>query len=65
MTAAVAASAPFEADYRIVRPDGEVRRLQARAEVALAPSDSVTVAGLRGICQDVTELGTADEGGSQ
>ncbi|HZQ77491.1 MAG TPA: PAS domain S-box protein [Acidimicrobiia bacterium] len=55
MQAAVAGPHPFEMEYRIVRPNGEVRWLYARAEVALAPSDSVAVAGLRGICQDITE----------
>jgi PAS domain S-box-containing protein len=57
MVSAVAQPQPFEAEYRIVRPDGEVRRLYGRAEVALAASDAdaVSVAGLRGICQDVTE----------
>ena len=56
MDAAVTAPHPFEMEYRIVRPNnGEVRWLYARAEVALATSDAVTVAGLRGICQDITE----------
>jgi PAS domain S-box-containing protein len=55
MEASVAAPHPFEMEYRIVRPNGEVRWLYARAEVALATSDSVSVAGLRGICQDITE----------
>jgi len=55
MEAAVGGPHPFEMEYRIVRPNGEVRWLYARAEVALAASDSVTVAGLRGICQDITE----------
>jgi PAS domain S-box-containing protein len=55
MASAVAEPQPFETEYRIVRPDGEVRRLYGRGEVALAPSNAVTVAGLRGICQDVTE----------
>jgi PAS domain S-box-containing protein len=55
MVSAVAKPGGFQAEYRIVRPDGELRRLYARGEVALAPSDAVTVAGLRGICQDVTE----------
>jgi PAS domain S-box-containing protein len=55
MTAAVTVPQPLEIGYRIVRPDGQVRHLHARAEVALAPSDSVVVAGLRGICQDVTD----------
>ncbi|MDQ1506951.1 MAG: hypothetical protein QOD57_4678 [Actinomycetota bacterium] len=56
MEAAVAAPHPFEMEYRIVRPNGEVRWLYARAEVALASSsENVTVAGLRGICQDITD----------
>ena len=55
MDAAVTAPHPFEMEYRIVRPNGEVRWLYARAEVALAASDAVSVAGLRGICQDITE----------
>jgi PAS domain S-box-containing protein len=61
MVSAVSQPQPFEAEYRIVRPDGEVRRLYGRAEVALASSDAdaVNVAGLRGICQDVTERSEA------
>ena len=55
MQAAVAGPHPFEMEYRIVRPNGEIRWLYARAEVALAAADSVAVAGLRGICQDITE----------
>ena len=55
MQAAVAGPHPFEMEYRIVRPNGEIRWLYARAEVALAAADSVSVAGLRGICQDITE----------
>ena len=54
MTNALSRPQPFEAEYRIVRPDGGVRWLHARAEVALAASDTISVAGLRGICQDVT-----------
>ena len=60
MEAALSQPHPFETEYRIVRPDGEVRRLFARAEVALAVSDSVAVAGLRGISQDVTERARAE-----
>ncbi len=64
MTAAVSLHQPLETEYRIVRPDGSVRHLYARAEVALAPSDAVVVAGLRGICQDVTgrTLANVDQG---
>ncbi|MGH8930004.1 MAG: PAS domain S-box protein [Egibacteraceae bacterium] len=54
MSAAVFGLQPFEADYRIVRPDREVRLLHGRAEVVLDPTDSVVVAGLRGIAQDIT-----------
>lgn len=54
MTEAVSLPRHLETEYRIIRADGEVRHLHARAEVALAPSDTVVVAGLRGICQDVT-----------
>ncbi len=64
MTAAVSLHQPLMIDYRIIRPDGALRHLYARAEVALAPSDAVVVAGLRGICQDVTgrTLATVDQG---
>jgi PAS domain S-box-containing protein len=64
MTAAVSLHRPLMIEYRIIRPDGTVRQLYARAEVALAPSDAVVVAGLRGICQDVTgrTLATVDQG---
>jgi PAS domain S-box-containing protein len=64
MTAAVSLHQPLMIEYRIIRPDGAVRHLYARAEVALAPSDAVVVAGLRGICQDVTgrTLATVDQG---
>jgi PAS domain S-box-containing protein len=56
MQTAVAGPHPFEMEYRIVRPNGEVRWLYARAEVALSSADdAVAVAGLRGICQDITE----------
>jgi PAS domain-containing protein len=64
MTAAVSLHQPLMIEYRIIRPDGAVRHLYARAEVALAPSDAVVVAGLRGICQDVTgrTLATVNQG---
>lgn len=59
MTAAVSLAEPLEIEYRIVRRDGAVRYVHARGEVALAPSDGVIVAGLRGICQDITERAAA------
>jgi PAS domain S-box-containing protein len=61
MADAVRTSHQFESDYRIVRADGQVRLLHGRAEVALDPADSVAVAGLRGIAQDVTDRSTAQQ----
>lgn len=43
---------PFDAEYRIVRSDGDVRWLHARAEVAVSSTGEVI--GLRGVCRDVT-----------
>lgn len=60
MYAAVTNPRPFEADYRIIRPGGQVRHLHGRAEIALGPSESVSVAGLRGIAQDVTARRAAE-----
>ncbi len=54
MDAAVAQRHAFDAEYRVVRPDGDVRFLHARAQPALGSAG--TVLGLRGIAQDVTEL---------
>lgn len=55
--AAIASSAtsaqPFEARYRIVRSDGEVRLLHARAHPTMGSDGSVL--GLRGLAQDVTD----------
>lgn len=66
MYAALTTPEPFELEFRIVRPDGRVRHLYSRAEVALASADAVAVAGLRGICQDVTAraqaAGRAEDG---
>jgi PAS domain S-box-containing protein len=49
----VAASRPFEAEYRVVRPSGAVRSLRARAQPTIGSDGTVT--GLRGIGQDVTD----------
>ena len=44
---------PFEAEYRIVRADGEVRWLHSRGQVLL--DDDGAVRRLVGTCQDVTD----------
>ncbi len=49
----VTSGRPFDAGYRIVRPDGEVRVMRARAQPTVGSAG--TVVGLRGIGQDVTE----------
>ena len=51
--------APHRLDYRIVRPDGEVRWLEARGELFRAADGSP--ARMLGICTDVTERKLADE----
>lgn len=43
----------FEAEYDVVRPDGAVRRIRARAHPA--PGSTGRPVGLRGIGQDVTD----------
>ena len=53
MEDAVAKDRPFEAEYRIVRPDQNARRVHARAQTAIGSAG--TVVGLRGIGQDVTD----------
>jgi PAS domain S-box-containing protein len=49
---AVADGRPLEAEYRIVRPDGEERWIYARAEPTIGSAE--VVVALRGIGQDVT-----------
>jgi PAS domain S-box-containing protein len=44
---------PFEVEYRIVRPDGEVRLVHVRAQPSIGSAGAAV--GLRGIGQDVTE----------
>ena len=51
---AIAGGESLEAEYRILRPDGQVRWLKARAEPVVDERGGVI--GLRGIAQDVTEL---------
>jgi PAS domain S-box-containing protein len=49
---AVADGRPFEEEYAIVRPDGEVRRLYARAEPTMGATGAVV--GLRGVIHDTS-----------
>jgi PAS domain S-box-containing protein len=53
LEAAVASGKPFEDEYRVVRPDQEVRYIRARAQPTVGSAG--TVAGLRGIGQDVSD----------
>jgi PAS domain S-box-containing protein len=50
---AVTERRPWSLDYRIVRPDGELRMIHARGEVVLDDEDRPSV--VHGTCQDVTE----------
>jgi PAS domain S-box-containing protein len=54
----VGTSRPFEDEYRVVRPDHEIRIVHARAEPTVGSAG--TVLGLRGIGQDVTDRRTND-----
>ncbi|MGN6257869.1 MAG: PAS domain-containing protein [Solirubrobacterales bacterium] len=59
MRQAVETGAPVDFEYRIIRPDGRVRRLHSRAElVADAEGNPLR---LTGTAQDVTELRAAAE----
>lgn len=42
---------PFRIEYRIVRPDGSMRWVEAHGEMVLGDSD---VVGIRGVCIDVS-----------
>jgi PAS domain S-box-containing protein len=59
MAQAVAAGAPVDFEYRIIRPDGRVRRLHSRAELIADPNGDPL--RLTGTAQDVTELHAAAE----
>jgi two-component system, cell cycle sensor histidine kinase and response regulator CckA len=50
---AVAERRPWSLDYRIVRPDGELRMIHARGEVVCDEQGRPAV--VQGACQDVTE----------
>ncbi len=49
----------FSMQYRIVQPNGTIRRLAARARQQLAPDGSVP--NVVGICWDITDLEDAEE----
>jgi PAS domain S-box-containing protein len=59
MRQAVETGAPIDFEYRIIRPDGRVRRLHSRAE--LIADDEGHPVRLTGTAQDVTELRAAAE----
>lgn len=59
MRAAVEGGAPVEFEYRVIRPDGRVRRLHARAELT-ADAEGHPLR-LTGTAQDVTEIRAAAE----
>jgi PAS domain S-box-containing protein len=59
MRQAVESGAPVDFEYRIIRPDGRVRRLYSRAEL-VADAEGHPVR-LTGTAQDVTELRAAVE----
>jgi PAS domain S-box-containing protein len=53
MEGSVESGRPFESEYRVVRPDHQVRVLHVRAQPILGSAG--TAVGLRGIGQDVTD----------
>lgn len=55
----VETGAPMDFEYRIVRPDGHVRRLHTRAELIADPEGNPS--RITGTVQDVTELRAAAE----
>jgi PAS domain S-box-containing protein len=59
MEQAVATGRPVDFEYRIIRPDGRVRRLHSRAELIADPDGKPL--RLTGTAQDVTELHAAAE----
>lgn len=59
MRQAIQTGTPVDFEYRIIRPDGRVRRLHSRAEL-IAAADG-TPLRLTGTAQDITELHAAAE----
>jgi PAS domain S-box-containing protein len=53
MRSCVTSGRPFEEEYRVVRPSGDIRWLHARAVPTVGSAGAVV--GLRGIGQDVTD----------
>ncbi|MGO8862532.1 MAG: PAS domain-containing protein [Acidimicrobiales bacterium] len=61
MVQSVESGRPFNAEYRVVRPDRQVRRVQMRAQPTFGSTGKAV--GLRGIGQDTTTLpGSPAEG---
>jgi PAS domain-containing protein len=60
MHESVSASRPFTSRYRILRPDGTTSWLDSQADVAAGQAPG-TVAGLRGICQEVDPFHRSNE----
>ena len=56
---AVQTGSPIDLDYRVVRPDGRIRRLHGRAE--LIAGDDGRPIRLAGTVQDVTEMRAAED----
>ncbi|HEX3041853.1 MAG TPA: PAS domain-containing protein [Solirubrobacterales bacterium] len=56
---AVATGTPVDFEYRIIRPDGRIRRIHSRAELIAGPDGKPL--RLMGTAQDVTELHAAAE----
>jgi PAS domain S-box-containing protein len=52
LEACVVSARAFDDEYRVLRPDGTLRWLHARAETAIGSAGDVV--GLRGVAQDVT-----------
>jgi len=64
MDRSVASGRPFDDEYRVVRPNGDERRLRARAQPQVGSAGGVV--GLRGIGQDITDrLGREDTAGDE
>jgi diguanylate cyclase (GGDEF)-like protein/PAS domain S-box-containing protein len=59
INAALTSGTPFEHEYRIVRPSGDVRWVFGRG--APDVDDDGRVVSLHGICQDITERKRADQ----
>ena len=53
MERSVESGGPFESEYRVIRPDDEIRLLKVRAQPTIGSAG--TAVGLRGIGQDVTD----------